>query len=134
MIEVGRLCVKIAGREAGRKCVVVEVIDSNYAVIDGDVKRRKCNISHLEPLDKKIEMKNGALHGDVVDELKKLGIDIKETKKKEKTEKPKKSGRKKRTKAISEGKKKADGKKENAKGPKEGKTEKTEKKKADAKT
>ena len=26
-IEVGRVCVKIAGREAGEKCVIVEVID-----------------------------------------------------------------------------------------------------------
>ena len=27
MIDVGRVCVKTAGRDAGRKCVVVEIVD-----------------------------------------------------------------------------------------------------------
>ena len=31
MMEVGRLCLKIAGRDAGMKCVIVEVIDDNFA-------------------------------------------------------------------------------------------------------
>jgi len=55
-IEVGRICVKIAGREAGRKCVIVDIIDENYVLITGPkqltgVKRRRCNINHIEPLD-----------------------------------------------------------------------------------
>ncbi len=90
MIEVGRLCLKIAGREAGRKCVIVDIIDDNYVLVDGQLRRKKCNILHLEPLDKKIDLKNGASHSDIVSEFKKLKIDIKETKKKEKEEKPKK--------------------------------------------
>ena len=28
-IEKGRVCVKIAGRESGKKCVIVDVIDEN---------------------------------------------------------------------------------------------------------
>ena len=29
-IEVGRVCVKISGREAGEKCEIVEIIDENF--------------------------------------------------------------------------------------------------------
>ncbi|RLG97572.1 50S ribosomal protein L14e, partial [Candidatus Bathyarchaeota archaeon] len=53
-VEVGRICVKIAGREDGRKCIVVDVIDKNFALITGPkqitgVKRRRVNINHIEP-------------------------------------------------------------------------------------
>ncbi len=96
MIEIGRLCVKIAGREAGRKCVVVDIVDKNYVLIDGQLRRKKCNISHLEPLDKKIELKKNASHSDVISEFKKLNIEIKETKKKEKTERQRKQRSKKK--------------------------------------
>ena len=58
-IEVGRICVKIAGREAGEKCVIVEIIDDNYVeVVGSTIKNRKCNLKHLEPVDQKIEVKS----------------------------------------------------------------------------
>ena len=47
MIEIGRLCVKIAGRDAGKKCVVVDVVNDNTVLIDGETRRRNCNIKHL---------------------------------------------------------------------------------------
>jgi len=57
-IEVGRVCVKIAGREAGEKCVIVEIIDDNYVeVVGSTIKNRKCNLKHLEPVDQIIEVK-----------------------------------------------------------------------------
>lgn len=99
MIDIGRLCVKIAGREAGAKCLVVDVIDQNMVMIDGQVKRKKCNIRHLELLKQKADIKKGASHADVVSALKKLKIEVKEKKKKvkkaepakeDKTQKPKK--------------------------------------------
>lgn len=66
-IEVGRVCVKIAGREAGEKCVIVEVIDDKFVEIVGtNIKNRRCNISHLEPVDQTIEIKS-----DNVEEIKK---------------------------------------------------------------
>ena len=66
-IEVGRVCVKIAGREAGEKCVIVEIIDDKFVeVIGTDIKNRRCNIKHLEPVDQTIEIKS-----DNVDEIKK---------------------------------------------------------------
>lgn len=61
VMDVGRICVKIAGREAGRQCVVVEVLDQNFVMIAGPkVKRRRCNITHLEPTDKRIDIPPGA--------------------------------------------------------------------------
>lgn len=58
-IEVGRICMKISGREAGEKCVIVEIIDDKFAEIVGtNVKNRRCNIKHLEPLDQVIEIKS----------------------------------------------------------------------------
>ncbi|RMF89676.1 MAG: 50S ribosomal protein L14e [Methanobacteriota archaeon] len=70
-MEVGRVCVKIAGREAGRKCVVVEVVDKNFVVVVGDgVRRRRCNIAHLEPLDKTVKIKKGASDKEIIKSLK----------------------------------------------------------------
>ncbi|QKQ99815.1 50S ribosomal protein L14e [Metallosphaera tengchongensis] len=65
VIEVGRVCVKLTGREAGSKCVVVDIVDSNFVLITGPknltgVKRRRVNIMHIEPTDKTIEIEKGA--------------------------------------------------------------------------
>ncbi|MEM1525691.1 MAG: 50S ribosomal protein L14e [Ignisphaera sp.] len=73
-IEVGRICVKISGREAGRKCVIVDIIDDNYVLVTGPksingVKRRRCNINHIEALDIKINISKGALDEEVVKAL-----------------------------------------------------------------
>lgn len=63
-VEVGRICVKIAGREAGKKCIVVDIIDKNFLLITGPkkvngVKRRRVNISHVEPTEKKVNIRRG---------------------------------------------------------------------------
>ncbi|MDO5826312.1 MAG: 50S ribosomal protein L14e [Methanosphaera sp.] len=56
-IEKGRVCVKIAGRESGKKCVIVDVIDENFVEIVGnEVKNKRCNIKHLEPVDATVEV------------------------------------------------------------------------------
>jgi large subunit ribosomal protein L14e len=61
VMEIGRVCVKLAGHEAGKRCVVVEVLDDTYVVVAGPgVKRRRCNIKHLEPTDKKLDIPKGA--------------------------------------------------------------------------
>ena len=93
MIEIGRLCVKIAGRDAGNKCVVVEILDKNHVLVDGLTRRKKCNIKHLEPLKDKIDIKDKASHADVVSAFKKLDIEIKEKKSKKTPERPKKQKR-----------------------------------------
>ncbi|MBW2966122.1 50S ribosomal protein L14e [Candidatus Woesearchaeota archaeon] len=101
MIEVGRICVKTAGRDSRRKCVVVDIVDNNFVLIDGDVRRKKCNIKHLEPLDKVIKIRKGAAHDVVVAEFKKLKLDVWSTKPKEKKERPKRI-RKKKEKKVEE--------------------------------
>jgi len=88
MMEVGRLCVKIAGREAGKKCVVVELIDKTFALVDGQVRRKKCNLSHLEPLDTVLKIKKGASSGDVAKEFKKLGLAMRSSKPRKATQRP----------------------------------------------
>jgi large subunit ribosomal protein L14e len=101
MIEIGRLCMKIAGRDAGKKCVVVDVLDKNYVLVDGEVRRKKCNMKHLEPLKETLKIKKGESHESVVKEFKKLGIQLKITKPKKAGPKPKKV-RKKKEKPVEE--------------------------------
>jgi len=52
-IKVGRVCVKLAGRDAGDKCVVTKVLDESFVEIksQGRKKMRRCSIRHLEPTD-----------------------------------------------------------------------------------
>lgn len=111
MLEIGRLAVKTCGREAGKKAIVVDIQDDNFVLIDGQVKRRRCNISHLEPLAQILKIKKNASHEEIVKEFKKLGIDLKEKKSKEKKEKPKKQ-RKIKEKLVKEKKEKPKEKKE----------------------
>ena len=52
-IEVGRVCIKTAGRESGEKCVITKLIDENFVEVIGiSVKNRRCNMNHLEPTEK----------------------------------------------------------------------------------
>ena len=90
MIEIGRLCVKTAGRDAGLKCIVVDILEDKFVLIDGETRRRKCNILHLEPLKDVIKIKKNASHDDVSKVLKELNIGARETKPKPKTERPRK--------------------------------------------
>ena len=86
--DVGRLCMKIAGRDARKKCVIVEVLDNLYVMIDGETRRRKCNINHLEPLKETIDIKKGASHEDIVAAFKKLGTELVDKKPKTAAERP----------------------------------------------
>ena len=83
MIEVGRVCVKIAGRDAGLKCVVVDILD-RFVLVDGQTRRRKCNPMHLEPLEQKLSIDKGASHANVVSAFKDIGVEIVERKTKAK--------------------------------------------------
>ena len=77
-IEVGRVCVKLTGREARRKCVIVDIIDKNFVLITGPrkvtgVKRRRVNVQHVEPLQDKTKIKRGASDTEVIKALKTSG-------------------------------------------------------------
>lgn len=78
-IEVGRICVKLLGREAGRKCVIVDIIDENFVLITGPkqltgVRRRRANIDHIEVTDKKIEIPKGASDEQVLEAITAAGL------------------------------------------------------------
>jgi len=89
-IEIGRLILKTAGRDSGKLGVIVEVMDNHTVLIDGQVRRRKCNIGHLETLDKKIKIKPKATKDTIIKEFKTLNIEVKKTKPKPKKERLKK--------------------------------------------
>ena len=94
---------KIAGRDAGRTCVVVEELGKGYVLVDGDVRRKKVNILHLEPLDKTIALKAKAAHAEVAKAFEKLGLSAWETKAKKAAPRPRKQ-KVKKVKAVKEAK------------------------------
>jgi large subunit ribosomal protein L14e len=78
-IEIGRVCIKVRGREAGRKCVIVDIIDENFVLITGPksltgVRRRRANIDHIEPLDVKINIRKGATDEEVLKAIEEAGL------------------------------------------------------------
>jgi len=77
-IEIGRICVKLVGREAARKCVIVDVSDKSFVTITGPksltgVKRRRVNIGHIEPTQEKLDIKRGASDDEITAVLKSNG-------------------------------------------------------------
>ncbi|HUU76872.1 MAG: 50S ribosomal protein L14e [Candidatus Heimdallarchaeota archaeon] len=70
MIEIGRIVIKTAGREALKKAVVVDIIDKNYVLVTGPpslsgIKRRRVNLNHLEPTNRKLDITRKATDEDV---------------------------------------------------------------------
>ncbi|MCL2690858.1 MAG: 50S ribosomal protein L14e [Candidatus Bathyarchaeota archaeon] len=77
-IEIGRICVKQAGREQGKKCVIVDVMDKSFVLVTGPknltgVKRRKVNLEHISVLEDKVEVRRGASDEEVVQVLESAG-------------------------------------------------------------
>jgi large subunit ribosomal protein L14e len=79
-MEVGRIVVVIAGRRAGQKAVVVDVIDRNFVLVTGaglnKVKRRRMNVKHLEPLPEKVSIERSADDEAVKAALEQAGISL----------------------------------------------------------
>ena len=96
---IGRICIKLTGREAGHLCVIVDQLNDNFVIIDGNVKRRKCNLMHLEQTNKSLDIKKGASTQEVIEAMKKAKLKILKRKEKKKTgEKPRKIRKKKEVK------------------------------------
>ncbi|MBI2101562.1 50S ribosomal protein L14e [Candidatus Woesearchaeota archaeon] len=87
MIEIGRVVVKVAGRDAGKKGVIIDILDDKFVLVDGETRRRKANILHIEPLNQVIKIEKNASHEAVAKALEELGIKARQTK--PKTQKPK---------------------------------------------
>ncbi len=78
-VEVGRICLKVAGREAGKQCVVVDVVDKNFVVITGPpevsgIRRRRVNINHIEPTESKVKISKGSSDSEIGEALKAAGM------------------------------------------------------------
>lgn len=60
LIEVGRVCIKKFGRDAGERAVITKVVDDNFVEImtASRPKERKCNTRHLEILAEKVDVSN----------------------------------------------------------------------------
>ncbi len=77
-IEIGRICIKQRGRETGKKCVIVDIIDKSFVLVTGPrklsgVKRRRVNIGHLQPLKEKIDISREASDEEIASALESAG-------------------------------------------------------------
>ena len=73
--EVGRLCVKTTGRDAGKRCVIIDLMDKNFVLVTGPknvsgVRRRRVNVNHLKPLEERIQIEKGATDEQIITLLK----------------------------------------------------------------
>jgi len=78
-LEIGRVCMKIAGREAGRYCVVLKKLDDTFVLVTGPkvltgVKRRRCNVEHLEPTQYIVKVSAEAAENEVIKAYKATGL------------------------------------------------------------
>ncbi len=84
VFEIGRVAMKIAGREAGNFCVVVKPAESkkderNFIFVTGPkqltgIKRRKCNVEHLRATEHTLEIKEDATDEEVIAAYEKSGL------------------------------------------------------------
>ncbi len=78
-LDVGTVCMKVAGRESGAICCVIKPMGKTFVMITGPklvtgIKRRKCNIEHLEPTDIKLDIKEDAADEEIIDAYKKSNV------------------------------------------------------------
>lgn len=60
-MDIGRVCIKLTGREAGKKCVIINVLDRNFVMVTGpEVRRRRVNMNHLKPISEFVEIGRNA--------------------------------------------------------------------------
>ena len=63
LVEVGRVCIKKYGRDAGKRAVIMKVRDDGFVDIVTSIrpKERRCNPRHLEFLNEKVDVKDKSL-------------------------------------------------------------------------
>lgn len=75
-INKGDICIKTSGKETGKKCIVLDIIDKNFALITGPeemtgIKRRRSSIKHLISTGEKISIGSGTSDKELLEMLKK---------------------------------------------------------------
>ena len=78
-LNIGTLCMKVAGRESGGICCVIKPVDKTFVMVTGPrlltgIKRRRCNIEHLEPTEIKLDIKEDAADEEVIEAYKKANV------------------------------------------------------------
>ena len=78
-LNVGTVCMKIAGREGGQICTVIKTVDKTFVIITGPklvtgIKRRRCNIEHLESTGMMLDIKEDAADEDIIEAYKKANV------------------------------------------------------------
>ncbi len=83
-LDIGRVCIKTVGREAGKYAAVLKKLadeksKDSFVLITGpklltDVKRRRCNVEHLEPTQHILEIKEDATDEEVIEAYKKANL------------------------------------------------------------
>lgn len=78
-LEVGRVCIKTVGREAGKYCVILKKINDSFLIVTGPklltgVKRRRANINHLQSTKHILEIKEDVSDEEVLVAFDKAGL------------------------------------------------------------
>jgi large subunit ribosomal protein L14e len=78
-LPTGRVCMKIAGRESGKYCVVLKKENEAFALVTGPkiltgVKKRRCNVEHLEPLPHTLEINENSSDEEIIAAYRKAGL------------------------------------------------------------
>lgn len=79
-MTVGKICIKNRGRDGGRKCIIVAIIDDNRVLVTGPkvlsgVRRRKVSMSHLVPLDKGLKIRHNSTDETVLSSLRRAKLE-----------------------------------------------------------
>ena len=71
-MEIGDICIKTRGRNAGKKVVVLSKPEKGMVIVEGaNIKKKRCNVLHLLQLKEKASIGANASHADIVKALKK---------------------------------------------------------------
>jgi len=75
ILEVGRVCKKVRGRNAGELCVVIKKPEKKRVLVEGrTIKRKEVNIMHLEPLPVVLKIKKEPPREELLKALEEAGF------------------------------------------------------------
>src|SRR3989338_6441427 len=81
-MDIGTVCMKIAGRDAGQYCVILKHLENSFVLIDVNTRGGRRNLKRLEPPGKTPDRKEGPSTGEFKQAMKNAGIPVLEKAKK----------------------------------------------------
>jgi large subunit ribosomal protein L14e len=74
-MEIGQVCIKTRGREAGSLAVVLTKSKKGKVLVDGiKIKRKQCNTMHLFPINEILKVKEEENHEAIVKAMKAVKV------------------------------------------------------------